>query len=71
MLEVGRGTYDAESADDFLGRRLHVHYDVVDEVGGDADDDHHGNDLYRADHEEGRGEGSGAVAWDLHCCGLV
>ena len=65
-----RRTYDAESANNFFRSGLHIHDNVVDKVCSHANDGNHGDDLHHADHEKGRRERSGAVAWDLHGCRL-
>lgn len=59
-------THDADGSYEFFGR-LHTQGDnVADEVGGDADDDDHGDDLHDADEQEGLAQRHGTVARDRH-----
>lgn len=59
---------DAQCANNLRRRSLHVCDDVVNKASGHAYDADEGDQLKGADHEEGRREGSGSIARDLHDC---
>jgi hypothetical protein len=57
---------NAKGADEFFGGLDACRDDHLDEVGGYADDDHHGESLQDADEEEHLAQRHGAVAGDRH-----
>jgi hypothetical protein len=61
-----RSAYNAKGADEFFGGLDACRDDHLDEVGGYADDDHHGESLQDADEEEHLAQRHGAVAGDRH-----
>jgi hypothetical protein len=58
--------YDAEGADEFFRGLDARGDDHLDEVGGDADDDYHGEGLQNADEQEHLAQRHGTVARDRH-----
>ena len=59
-------TYHCKCTDEFFCRFDIAGHDFTDEIGGQANDAEHADELEHAHDEKGGAQGSGTVAWDLH-----